>query len=115
MSKLRLYDCKTAVRSTLKLLPEIKLILSKNDNRERLFRQTIFGPWLDIKSCDNDYLRMHYIIRPQFGRCTCGLVPAILAIHNESELLERLEGVYTFDSQELETKSFVGSWKSCWV
>ncbi|GJW90039.1 NLP3-like protein [Tanacetum coccineum] len=57
-----------ATRSSVKLLGEIKDLLERNPNRERLFRRTVFGPWLDILSHDNDNHLMHYVLQHQFGR-----------------------------------------------
>ncbi|GJX39685.1 phospholipase-like protein [Tanacetum coccineum] len=61
----QLYDVKICVRSSVKLLEEIKLILEKNPKRERLFRRTIFGRWFDILSHDNDNHLMHYVLQHQ--------------------------------------------------
>ncbi|GKD14757.1 hypothetical protein Tco_1199164 [Tanacetum coccineum] len=58
---IQLYDVKVVVRSALKLLPEIKRLLSSNPNRLNLFKRTIFGPWLDLPSYYNDNHLMHYI------------------------------------------------------
>ncbi|GKD15187.1 hypothetical protein Tco_1199594, partial [Tanacetum coccineum] len=60
-----LYDVKICVRSSVKLLGEIKDLLERNRNRERLFRRTVFGPWLDILSHDNDNHLMHYVLQHQ--------------------------------------------------
>ncbi|GKD60110.1 hypothetical protein Tco_1297619, partial [Tanacetum coccineum] len=60
-----LYDVKICVRSSVKLLEEIKDRLERNPNRERLFRKTVFGPWLDILSHDNDNHLMHYVLQHQ--------------------------------------------------
>ncbi|GJR63740.1 phospholipase-like protein [Tanacetum coccineum] len=60
-----LYDVKICVRSSVKLLEEIKDLLERNPNRERLFRRTVFGPWLDILSHDNDNHLMHYVLQHQ--------------------------------------------------
>ena len=62
---IQLYRCNIVVRSTLKLLTEIKDILSKHKKRERLFRNTVFGPWLDIRFCDNDCPLMHFVLQHQ--------------------------------------------------
>ncbi|GKB18637.1 hypothetical protein Tco_0852560 [Tanacetum coccineum] len=59
------YDVKISVRSSVNLLPEIKGLLSVKRNRERLFRDTVFGPWLDIQSHDNDSHMMHYVLQHQ--------------------------------------------------
>ncbi|GJV49658.1 phospholipase-like protein [Tanacetum coccineum] len=60
-----LYDVKISVRSSVKLLPEIKGLLSMKPNREKLFRDTVFGPWLDIQSHENDSHMMHYVFQHQ--------------------------------------------------
>ncbi|GKC39026.1 hypothetical protein Tco_1051410 [Tanacetum coccineum] len=51
--------------SSVKLLEEIKLLLERNPNRERLFRRTVFERWLDILSHDNDNHLMHYVLLHQ--------------------------------------------------
>ncbi|GKA84275.1 phospholipase-like protein [Tanacetum coccineum] len=56
------------VKSSVKLLPEIKLLLQTNPTCERIFRRTIFGPWLDIPSHENDTHLMHYVLQHQFGQ-----------------------------------------------
>ncbi|GJR13016.1 phospholipase-like protein [Tanacetum coccineum] len=58
-----LYDVKICVRSSVILLGEIKDLLERNPTRERLFRRTVFGPWLDILSYDNDNHLMHYVLQ----------------------------------------------------
>ncbi|GJY72563.1 hypothetical protein Tco_0476266 [Tanacetum coccineum] len=60
-----LYDVKINVRSSVKLLPEIKGLLSMKPNHENLFRDTVFGPWLDIQSHENDSHMMHYVFQHQ--------------------------------------------------
>nr|GEV60179.1 hypothetical protein [Tanacetum cinerariifolium] len=60
-----LYDVKISVRSSVKLLLEIKGLLSMKLNREKLFRDIIFGPWLDIRSHENDSHMMHYVFQHQ--------------------------------------------------
>ncbi|GJX54881.1 hypothetical protein Tco_0284778 [Tanacetum coccineum] len=62
---IQLYDVKVVVRSTLKLLLEIKCLLSSNPNRLNLFRRTVFGPWLDLPSHYNDNHLMHYVLQHQ--------------------------------------------------
>ncbi|GJZ12559.1 hypothetical protein Tco_0547789, partial [Tanacetum coccineum] len=63
-SQLKSRGDKTA-RSSVKLLGEIKDLLERNPNRERLFRRTVFGPWLDILSHDNDNHLMHHVLQHQ--------------------------------------------------
>ncbi|GJW34607.1 phospholipase-like protein [Tanacetum coccineum] len=63
-----LYDVKIIVRSSVKLLKEIKDLLKKNPTRQRLFRRTVFGPWLNILSHDNDNHLMHCVLHHQSSR-----------------------------------------------
>ncbi|GJX21515.1 hypothetical protein Tco_0225960 [Tanacetum coccineum] len=60
-----LYDVKISLRSSVKLLPEIKGLLLMKPNREYLFRDIVFGPWLDIQSHKNDSHMMHYVFQHQ--------------------------------------------------
>ncbi|GJY09970.1 hypothetical protein Tco_0378155 [Tanacetum coccineum] len=62
---IQLYDVKVVVRSALKLLPEIKRLLSSNPNRLDIFRRTVFEPWLDLSSHYNDNHLMHYVLQHQ--------------------------------------------------
>ncbi|GJZ98816.1 phospholipase-like protein [Tanacetum coccineum] len=60
-----LYDVKISVRSSVKLLPEIKNLLSMKPDREKLFRDIVSGPWLDIQSHENNSHMMHYVFQHQ--------------------------------------------------
>ncbi|GJZ35340.1 hypothetical protein Tco_0581157 [Tanacetum coccineum] len=60
-----LYDVKISVRSSVKLLPEIKGLLSMKPNHERSFKDTVFESWLDIQSHKNNTHMMHYVFQPQ--------------------------------------------------
>ncbi|PWA63298.1 phospholipase-like protein [Artemisia annua] len=62
-----LYDVKISIRSSVKLLKEMKGKLESKPNRESLFRSTAFGPWLDVPYASNDSLLMHYVLQHQFG------------------------------------------------
>ncbi|GJU65922.1 hypothetical protein Tco_1247757 [Tanacetum coccineum] len=53
-------------RSSVKLLPEIELLLQTNPTRERIFRRTVLGPWLDILSRENDNHLMYYVLQHQY-------------------------------------------------
>nr|GEU91163.1 hypothetical protein [Tanacetum cinerariifolium] len=70
-----LYDVKVVVRSTLKLLPEIKRLLSSNPNRLNLFRRTVFGPWMNLPSHYNDNHLMHYDLQHQDSLLIVNLDP----------------------------------------
>nr|GEW12471.1 phospholipase-like protein [Tanacetum cinerariifolium] len=69
-----LYDVKISVRSSVKLLPEIKGLLSMKPNRKKLFRDTVFGPWLDIQSYENDSHMMHYAFQHQMSNPNVALI-----------------------------------------
>ncbi|PWA79180.1 phospholipase-like protein [Artemisia annua] len=60
-----LYDVKISIRSSVKLLKEIKGKLESKPNRESLFRSTVFGPWLDVPYASNNSLLMHYVLQHQ--------------------------------------------------
>ncbi|PWA40828.1 phospholipase-like protein [Artemisia annua] len=60
-----LYDVKISIRSSVKLLKEMKGKLESKPNRESLFRSTVFGPWLDVPYASNDSLLMHYVLQHQ--------------------------------------------------
>ncbi|PWA41649.1 phospholipase-like, Aminotransferase-like mobile domain protein [Artemisia annua] len=60
-----LYDVKISIRSSVKLLKEMKGKLESKPNRESLFRSTVFGPWLDVPYTSNDSLLMHYVLQHQ--------------------------------------------------
>nr|GEX49154.1 hypothetical protein [Tanacetum cinerariifolium] len=84
-----LYDVKISVRSSVKLRPEIKVLLSMKPNRERLFRDIVFGPWLDMQSYENDSHMMHYVFQHQVSvsnlRPNCP--PIIFHIGDHCELV----------------------------
>ncbi|GKE31802.1 hypothetical protein Tco_1451124 [Tanacetum coccineum] len=68
------YDVKISVRSSVKLLPEIKRLLLVKPNREGLFRDTVFGSWLDIQSHENDSHMMHYVLQHQLSNPNVALI-----------------------------------------
>nr|GEW03754.1 phospholipase-like protein [Tanacetum cinerariifolium] len=61
-------------QSSVKLLSEIKGLLSMKLNREKLFKDTIFGPWLDIQSYKNDSHMMHYAFQHQMSNPNVALI-----------------------------------------
>ncbi|PWA42016.1 phospholipase-like protein [Artemisia annua] len=76
-----LYDVKISIRSSVKLLKEIKGKLQSKPNRESLFRSTVFGPWLDLPYASNDSLLMHYVLQHQVSVSTmCPDFPIIYHI-----------------------------------
>ncbi|PWA92361.1 phospholipase-like protein [Artemisia annua] len=57
------YEAKVIVRSKLKYLSLIREKL--NEKRRILFRETCFGPWLDILFFDNETQMLDYILQKQ--------------------------------------------------
>lgn len=61
----QLYDDKVTVRSLLYIFPNIKCKLQTNDNRNRLFRNSIIGHCLDIPSHANDNHLLNNVLQHQ--------------------------------------------------
>nr|GEX30397.1 hypothetical protein [Tanacetum cinerariifolium] len=59
------FDAKVTIRSLVYWLPRIKGKLICHDTRNRLFRKTIFGPWLDTLGHENDNHLLNYILQHQ--------------------------------------------------
>ncbi|PWA62563.1 Disease resistance protein [Artemisia annua] len=59
------FDAKITVRSLVYLLGDIKGKLQLKDNRIRLFRNTVFGPWLDIPCYANENHLLNYVLQHQ--------------------------------------------------
>lgn len=59
------YTVKISIRSSVKLLQDIKGQLKSNRKRELLFRSSVFGPWLDIPYASNDSHLMNYVLQHQ--------------------------------------------------
>nr|GEW43278.1 phospholipase-like protein [Tanacetum cinerariifolium] len=83
-----LYDVKISVRSSVKLLSEIKGLLPMKPNREKLFRDTVFGPWLDIQSHENDSHMMHYAFQHQANVIPRGLAWSKVTMFKKSDYKE---------------------------
>nr|GEZ65500.1 phospholipase-like protein [Tanacetum cinerariifolium] len=54
---------KSVLGQLLSCFQKLKGFLSMKANRERLFRDTVFGKWLDIQSHENDRHLMHYVLQ----------------------------------------------------
>nr|GEZ32980.1 phospholipase-like protein [Tanacetum cinerariifolium] len=80
-----LYDFKISVRSSVKLLPEIKGLLSMKPDHERLFRDTVFRLWLDIQSHKIDSHMMHYVFQHQENVIPHGLAWSKVTMFEKSD------------------------------
>ncbi|GJT94353.1 hypothetical protein Tco_1089871 [Tanacetum coccineum] len=98
-----LYDVKISV----KLLPEIKGLLSMKPNGERLFRDTVFEPWLDIQSHENDAIMciMFFNIRYLYNNALV-FVLVYLETFGKGEIRQRvLRGLALVKGYKLRKKS----------
>ncbi|GJY78725.1 hypothetical protein Tco_0484526 [Tanacetum coccineum] len=65
------YDCKVTIRSRPSTIPFIKERLSKSNKRLKLFKDTVFGKYLDLDVEDNDNHLLNYVLhhqRPQLSK-----------------------------------------------
>lgn len=60
-----MYDAKLSTRSRLQILGQIKRKLSANNVRYKMFKETVFGPWLDIRTYELDNHMIHYLLLHQ--------------------------------------------------
>ncbi|KAJ9543125.1 hypothetical protein OSB04_022832 [Centaurea solstitialis] len=54
------------IRARISVAKDIFVKLRESDRRLALFRDTCFGPWLDIRSTDGDPMLIHLILQTQF-------------------------------------------------
>lgn len=59
------FDAKLTVRSKVKLFSQIKSKLLSNPDRMRLFRATVFGPWLDIPDLGKGNHIVNFVLQHQ--------------------------------------------------
>lgn len=59
------FDAKVTVRSKVHLFSQIKSKLSSNPGRMRLFRATVFGPWLDIPDLGKGNHIVNFVLQHQ--------------------------------------------------
>nr|GEY76120.1 phospholipase-like protein [Tanacetum cinerariifolium] len=65
------YDCKVTIRSRPSTIPFNKERLSKSNKRLKLFKDTVFGKYLDFDVEDNDNHLLNYVLhhqRPQLSK-----------------------------------------------
>ncbi|GKB07908.1 hypothetical protein Tco_0836192 [Tanacetum coccineum] len=86
------YDCKVTIRSKLRMILKIKERISSSKKRLDVFRNIVFGKWLDLddKDCDNDLL--NYVLHHQRPSLSKSIVSNILFdIAGRTLLLGRAE------------------------
>ncbi|GKC87390.1 phospholipase-like protein, partial [Tanacetum coccineum] len=65
------YDCQVTIRSRPSTISFIKEMLTKSNKRLKLFKDTIFGKYLDLDVEDNDNHLLNYVLhhqRPQLSK-----------------------------------------------
>ncbi|PWA37840.1 phospholipase-like protein [Artemisia annua] len=59
------FDAKVSVRSKMHYLVKIKAKLAAHPNRDIMFRNSVFGPWLDTPHSPNDNHLLNYVLQHQ--------------------------------------------------
>ncbi|GJW49024.1 phospholipase-like protein [Tanacetum coccineum] len=59
------YDCRVTIRSKLKMIPKIKERISSSKKRLDLFKNTVFGKWLDFDDTNYDNHLLKYVLHHQ--------------------------------------------------
>ncbi|GJW28062.1 putative ribonuclease H-like domain-containing protein [Tanacetum coccineum] len=59
------YDCRVTIRSKLKMIPKIKERISSSKKRLDLFKNTVFGKWLDLDDTNYDNHLLNYVLHHQ--------------------------------------------------
>ncbi|PWA76715.1 phospholipase-like, Aminotransferase-like mobile domain protein [Artemisia annua] len=65
MDSIQVYDAKLSTRTKLNIIKTIRQQLSSNPDRLKLFKNTVFGQWLHIKSYEHDNHLLHYLLQHQ--------------------------------------------------
>ncbi|PWA68181.1 F-box domain-containing protein [Artemisia annua] len=65
MDSIQVYDAKLSTRTKLNTIKTIRQQLSSNPDRLKLFKNTVFGQWLHIKSYEHDNHLLHYLLQHQ--------------------------------------------------
>ena len=61
----QVYDAKVSTRTKLHYIKTIRQRLSTNPDRLKLFKSTVFGHWLQIKTQEHDNHLLHYLLQHQ--------------------------------------------------
>ncbi|GKA79265.1 phospholipase-like protein, partial [Tanacetum coccineum] len=59
------YDCRVTIRSKLKMIPKIKERISSSKKRLDLFKNNVFGKWLDLDDTNYDNYFLNYVLHYQ--------------------------------------------------
>nr|GEZ84702.1 phospholipase-like protein [Tanacetum cinerariifolium] len=59
------YDCRVTIRSKLKMISKIKERISSSKKRLDLFKNTVFGKWLDFNDTNYDNHLMNFVLHDQ--------------------------------------------------
>ncbi|GJY69509.1 hypothetical protein Tco_0472491 [Tanacetum coccineum] len=59
------YDCRVTIRSKLKMILKIKEMISSSKKRLDIFKNIVFGKWLDLDDKDYDNHLLNYVLHHQ--------------------------------------------------
>nr|GEX81018.1 phospholipase-like protein [Tanacetum cinerariifolium] len=59
------YDCRVTIWSKLKMIPKIKETISSSKKRLDLFKNIVFGKWLDFDDTNYDNHLLNYVLHHQ--------------------------------------------------
>ncbi|GKF48885.1 hypothetical protein Tco_0142136, partial [Tanacetum coccineum] len=102
------YDCKVTIRLRPSTIPFIKEMLTKSNKRLKLFKDTIFGKYLDLDVEDNDNHLLNYVLhhqRPQLSKTIDSNLVFDIAGHTIPPFLRR---VFLDKAKNLENKASLG-------
>ncbi|GJS81120.1 hypothetical protein Tco_0747661 [Tanacetum coccineum] len=86
------YDCRVTIRSKLKMIPKIKERISSSKKRLDLFKNAVFGKWLDLDDTNYDNHLLNYVLHHQRPNLSKSVDPYILFdIAGRTLLLGRAE------------------------
>nr|GEV20851.1 phospholipase-like protein [Tanacetum cinerariifolium] len=86
------YDCKVTIRSRPSTISFIKERLSKSNERLKLFKDTVFGKYLDIDVEDNDNHLLNYVLHHQSPQLNVYFQKKAKNLENKASLGKAAQG-----------------------
>ena len=62
---MQIYDTKVSLRTKLHLLNTIAKNLAYKEERYKMFKKTVFGPWLNLKTDNSDNHMLNFLLQHQ--------------------------------------------------
>nr|GEV84773.1 phospholipase-like protein [Tanacetum cinerariifolium] len=103
----KLYNCKVTIRSRPSTISFIKERLSKSNKRLKLFKDTVFGKYLDLDVEDNDNHLLNYKVRVLLGDRFC-LHKLVFPEYMDDDIPLFLRHVFLDKVENLENKASLG-------